>query len=118
MNNLHFKDLLLKEQDRLIEAMSAMGTLSGIVDGDWEVHKQETGANETETNMLSSQYEEESTNEGVLETLEERLNEVTIALGKIDNQNYGKCESCNKNIEEAKLEANPAAKTCISCSHI
>lgn len=118
MKELHFKDLLLKEQDRLIEAMQTMGHLSGIVPGDWEVHKEEGGAVETEPNMLASQYEEESTNESVLETLEERLKEVTDALSKMDQGTFGKCEKCGRQIEEHKLEANPAAKTCMACSNI
>ena len=116
MNKLQFKDFLLKEQDRLVEAMATMGQLSGIVPGDWEVHKDVSGAVEREPNMLASQYEEESTNEGVLETLEERLNEVTGALSRIENDTYGKCDKCGKEIEEEKLLANPAATTCMTCA--
>ena len=117
MNTPHYKDLLLKEQDRLIEAMGAMGVLTGVVDGDWTVHKEE-GPTETEPNMLASEFEEETTNEGVLETLEERLKEVTDALERVEKGSYGKCIVCGMEIEKERLEANPAALNCLKCSNV
>ena len=117
MNTPHYKDLLLKEQDRLIEAMGAMGVLTGVVDGNWTVHKEE-GPTETEPNMLTSQFQEETTNEGVLETLEERLKEVTDALERVEKGNYGKCIVCGMEIEKERLEANPAALNCLKCSNV
>ncbi len=117
MNISNYKDLLLKEQDRLIEAMGAMGVLTGVVDGDWTVHKEE-GPKETEPNMLASEFEEETTNEGVLETLEERLKEVTDALERVERGIFGKCIICSKDIERERLDANPAATDCLKCSHL
>jgi len=35
------------------------------------------------------------------------------ALGKLDRGDYGKCETCGKEIAEARLEAMPAARYCI-----
>lgn len=118
MNTDKYKDLLLKEQDKLVEAMAMMGQLSNIVPGDWEVHKEETGAKELEPDMLASKFEEETTNEGLLETLEERLKEVTDALERIAAKTYGKCILCGKEIESEKLTANSAALECVSCSKI
>lgn len=50
--------------------------------------------------------------------LELRLKDVTEALEKIqkNDNSFGKCEVCGKEIEIARLKINPAAKTCISCS--
>lgn len=114
MNTAHYKDLLLKEQDRLIEAMQTMGQLSDLVSGNWEVHVDPNDNKELEPDALADKYEEETTNEGVLETLEERLKEVTEALEKIEKGNYGKCSVCGMEIEKEKLEANPATKTCVT----
>lgn len=116
MNTLHFKDLLLKEQDTLVEAMQTIGQLSDAVSGHWETHIDTSENKELEKDMLSDKFEEESTNEGVLGTLEERLKEVTDALEKIEKGTYGVCIKCNKKIEEEKLLANPAATTCMACS--
>lgn len=41
---------------------------------------------------------------------------VKIALFKIKKKTYGKCESCKKEIEPARLEAMPTAVLCLSCS--
>lgn len=116
MNTAHFKDLLLKEQDRLVEAMQTMGQLTDVVKGDWEVHVDPNENKELEPDALADKFEEETTNEGVLETLEERLKEVSDALTRLENGTFGKCAKCGKEIEKEKLEANPAATTCLSCS--
>lgn len=121
MKTEHFKELLLKEQDGLIEAMKTIGQLSDIGTGHWETHTDPTENKELEPDMLADKYEEESTNEGVLSTLEERLKEVTDALERIEKGLYGKCMTCTmngieKDIEVEKLEANPATTTCLACT--
>jgi RNA polymerase-binding transcription factor DksA len=40
------------------------------------------------------------------------LNTVVHALGKIEAGTYGVCEVSGMDIEEDRLEANPAARTC------
>jgi len=116
MNILQFKDLLIKEQDSLMEAMKTIGQLSEIAPGHWETHTEVTENKELEPDALADKFEEESTNESVLDTLEERLKEVTEALERIEKGTYGVCTKCGKKIEEEKLLANPAATTCLACS--
>lgn len=41
---------------------------------------------------------------------------VSTALFKIKKNTYGKCESCNKIIEPARLKALPTASLCLNCS--
>jgi RNA polymerase-binding transcription factor DksA len=48
--------------------------------------------------------------------LRETLVEVNEALGKLEDGNYGRCESCGGSISEARLEAMPAARHCIDCA--
>ncbi len=50
--------------------------------------------------------------------LETRLKEVGEALEKIkkNDGSYGRCEVCGKPIQLARLQANPAAKTCTKCA--
>ncbi|NNN21480.1 MAG: TraR/DksA family transcriptional regulator [Acidimicrobiales bacterium] len=48
--------------------------------------------------------------------LQEALDLVDAALAKIDNGTYGTCESCGSQIGEARLEAKPSAKFCITCA--
>jgi RNA polymerase-binding transcription factor DksA len=113
MNTFHYKDILIREQDKLIEAMSTIGQMTQQIDGDWVVHTEHT--DEHEANLLANKMDEIETNEGVLGTLEERLKEVVDALDRLENNTFGVCQKCGKQIEVERLEANSAAKTCITC---
>lgn len=41
---------------------------------------------------------------------------IRVALLKIKNGKYGKCEKCGKRIEMGRLLAMPTAQYCLSCS--
>jgi RNA polymerase-binding protein DksA len=57
---------------------------------------------------------------GEIEALAVRLSdlvhEIDDALAKLDEGTYGRCESCGGEIGEARLEAMPAARLCITCA--
>ncbi len=44
------------------------------------------------------------------------LAEVDAALARVEAETYGVCERCGSAIGEARLEALPAARLCISCA--
>ncbi|MBU0731261.1 TraR/DksA C4-type zinc finger protein [Patescibacteria group bacterium] len=49
--------------------------------------------------------------------LESRLNDIQAALEKLDgDDNFGYCEKCNESIDNARMQANPAARTCMNCA--
>ncbi len=48
--------------------------------------------------------------------LQDSLNDAQRALAKIDDGTYGTCERCGSEIGEARLEAMPATRWCISCA--
>jgi DnaK suppressor protein len=54
--------------------------------------------------------------EAIAGTLTDSLQEVEDALAKIDDGTYGRCESCGGEIADARLEAKPAARLCITCA--
>ena len=54
--------------------------------------------------------------EAIAGTLTDTLQEVEDALAKLDDGSYGRCESCGGEIAQARLEAKPAARLCISCA--
>lgn len=54
--------------------------------------------------------------EALAGSLSETLSEVEEALVKLDNGGYGNCDSCGNEIGEARLEAMPTARLCISCA--
>ncbi len=48
----------------------------------------------------------------ILETVESELADVEHALRRLDDGTYGTCEACGQAIDEARLEAMPAARLC------
>lgn len=50
------------------------------------------------------------------QSLEIKLKNVEMALEKLAKGEYGKCEKCEKEIEEDRLIAYPEANLCISCN--
>jgi len=48
-------------------------------------------------------------------SLESRLKNINLALGKIKKGKYGICEKCGQKIPIKRLKAFPEAKTCIKC---
>ncbi len=49
-------------------------------------------------------------------SLRETLLDIDTALGKLEAGTYGRCESCGQDIAEARLEAMPAARLCMTCA--
>jgi len=47
--------------------------------------------------------------------LKNRLNEIDIALNKIQSKDYGICEKCGKEIEEEILDTDPESRYCKIC---
>jgi len=47
--------------------------------------------------------------------LKNRLDEVDVALSKIQNGKYGICEKCGKGIESAVLAIDPESRFCKTC---
>lgn len=44
------------------------------------------------------------------------LTDVDMALGRIADGNYGRCERCGAPVSRERLLARPAARTCITCA--
>lgn len=43
------------------------------------------------------------------------LHEIDAAIGRLDSGAIGICESCGRDIPEARLLATPTVRTCIAC---
>ena len=48
-------------------------------------------------------------------SLELRLRDINLALEKIKNRQYGKCEKCGKSINKERLKIVPEARFCLKC---
>ena len=67
---------------------------------------------QADPNERADAIEEYETNVGVLKEIEVRYNDVKDALAKIEKGAFGTCEISGEIIEEDRLIANPAARTC------
>jgi DnaK suppressor protein len=63
-------------------------------------------------NESADKMEEYASNRAINDTLEIRYNNIRRALSKIEEGTYGICEISSEEIEQERLEANPAARTC------
>ena len=57
---------------------------------------------------------EQGENQALAAQLRNELAEVELALKKLDDGTYGRCETCGEPISPARLEAMPAARFCIN----
>jgi RNA polymerase-binding transcription factor DksA len=63
----------------------------------------------------SSQVTAERGEAGVLAgQLQETLDEVALAIARLEEGSYGRCEECGVTVEPARLEAMPATRFCIN----
>ena len=76
------------------------------------------GAMEYDENFADSGQvaAEQGENRALVNQLAETLADVERALAKLDEGSYGACESCGNDIGEARLEAMPATRYCITCA--
>lgn len=50
----------------------------------------------------------------ILEQVEAELSDIEHALSRLDDGTYGRCEACGGAIDDARLEALPAARFCLA----
>lgn len=108
----HFKQKLEAEKNNLESEMGSIGRKNPNVPGDWESIPPETGMESDIVDQADVVMNMES-NTSILADLEARYDTILDALRRIENGKYGKCEVCGGEIEEARLEADPSAVTCV-----
>ena len=111
MDKKKIKEKLEAERDVLLEELRDMGKLNTET-GEWEAIPEEQNFPESDENDKADRFEDFEARSSMLRTLEPRLNNILRALKGLGRDSFGKCEVCKKDIENARLEANPAARTC------
>lgn len=109
----HFKQKLLQEKERLELELTDIGAINSADGVDWSGTPGELEVSSEDRNELADKIEEQQTNEAIVSELEARKLAVEEALKRIEDGTYGLCKVCGKPIDEERLEANPAADTCI-----
>ena len=111
------KTALEKERDLLTRELETIATPDPNLKDDWDIKHEEWSENQItskealEGDESVNEVDEDMKNKALSDRLELRLREVNNALKRIENNSYGICETCKKEIPLERLKANPAAKT-------
>ena len=106
------KTALQKALAEVTVSLEELGARDPNVPEDWVTTPGETVDTEPDENVAADRVEEWDERRGELSALETRYNNIRRALKKIDAGTYGTCEVCGAAIAPARLDANPAARTC------
>ena len=109
----YFKNKLAKEKILVEEEIKTVGSSDPSNPKDFSATSNDMDIDRADENELADKLEELSDNKGILDSLEKQLKDINSALEKIDAGNYGICEISGEPIERERLEANPAARTCM-----
>ena len=117
METKYYKEKLEEELKLLEKELRTVGKINPNNPADWEaVGNPETNKDDdhSDPNDNADDQEEFGERNAILNDLEIRFNNIKKALERIKNNNYGKCNVCEKEIEKERLIANPAATVCIN----
>lgn len=96
------EQLKVRLQDLLTRAEVIEDDLRHPLDDDWE----EQAADLADDEAL----------EGVDDVLRAEIQQIRLALLRIENGTYGTCAKCGNEIRKERLEARPIATRCIDCA--
>lgn len=116
VNIQEFEKLLLDEKRELEATLSSLGSRNPDNASDWETKFPDLGITEADKSDVADKVEEFDNALGIETVLEEKYRDVENALKKIKDGKYGVCEVGGEEIDEARLRANPAARTCMKHS--
>jgi DnaK suppressor protein len=105
---------LEKELKTLEAELKTVGHKNPDNPKDWEPASSDVDIESSDLADTADNIENYELNTAILKPLEIQYNDVRLALDKIKKGTYGICEVGGEPIEEARLEANPAARTCLS----
>jgi len=113
-----YKKILETELKKLEGELGTVAQKNPSVKNDWQpiATNLEDADDESDSNDNADKIEEFETNVAITEQLETRFDEIKDALKRITDGTYGKCVVGGEDIPEERLDANPAAKTCIKHS--
>lgn len=101
----HFKGLLLSKKEEIMKSFKETKE---------EGREYSTSEVGDSVDIASNSYEREILFE-LTDNERKQLNDIDSALKKIEEKNFGTCESCGSKISGERLEALPTALLCISC---
>ena len=112
MNKKLLKERLKKEKVALEKQLETFATRDPKLKGDWDTRFPDFDGGMEEA---ADEVEEYASRLPVEFSLEIMIKNISLALEKLRQGIYGKCENCDKKIDGKRLEVHPAARTCMKC---
>lgn len=117
MNNdklQYFKDKLIKEKKNLLKTINReISEEYGSID----MYYTELSGFDNHPGDIGTEVFFMEQDRGFKNKLNNTLDEIEESLEDIKNGTYGICKSCDKKIDEDRLDIIPYAKTCIECAN-
>lgn len=110
---IYYKRLLLDERTRLRNTLLSLGHAHPDDQYDFDASTDEEVIDSGDEADHATHLEEFSSRIILEAELEKRYQEIHSALDAITDGTYGTCIFCGQKIPSNRLEANPAARTCI-----
>lgn len=112
--NAAYKEKLETELKHIEGELKGIGWQNPANPDDWEATEKQLDVMTpmADPNESADKIEEYDENRAIVDELEIRYNNIKRALKKIEDGTYGRCEIGGEPIEEARLAANPSARTC------
>jgi RNA polymerase-binding transcription factor DksA len=107
-----FKVQLEAMRANLTSELNVIGIHDPENPSDWVAIPEGVDPNEADSDLVADVVEEWDERRALVATLERQYNDIARALAKIEQGTYGICEISGQPIEEDRLIANPAARTC------
>ena len=112
----YFRKKLEEEREKLERQLSLIAKRNPENPKDWKPTQPKLNPQASDLTEMADVFEKFETQVITGVALEAQLNEVQDAIGRIENGTCGLCGRDQKPINLERLEANPAAKTCIEHS--
>ena len=111
------KKKLEQEKENIEKELTKFAEKDKNLKDDWDTrfphHGGKSGSGSLEEE--ADEVEEYTTLLPIEYGLETKLKNINLALKKIEEGDYGKCEKCKEKIAEERLKAIPEASSCLKC---
>ncbi len=112
-----YKNNLEEEKRNLEIELSAIAKRDDTT-GNWQAVPASQTAPEADENDMASRAEDFEERSAIVDTLGKRLRDTQDAMKRIEDNKFGKCETCGDAIEEERLDVNPSARKCMICMNL
>ncbi|MCL2064182.1 MAG: TraR/DksA family transcriptional regulator [Candidatus Cloacimonetes bacterium] len=108
----HYEEILLQEKENALKLIGQLSEMyrKGAKDNSGDL----SGYSYHQADQGSDTHEQEKT-AYLIDTEQQKMKQITVAIKKIYDKSYGICEICGCHIQDTRLKIIPYARFCIDC---